>query len=353
VDMIASAQPEHYARALELVGADPGIDAAIAVYVPPMMTQPAEIAAAIAQGAGRVPAEKPVVAVFIDSNGVPEALGSGPRGRLPAYRFPENAARALAAAGRYGRWRSRPRGEIQQLTAFSASVVRAVVERNLADAAGPVWLDSADVVTLLETIGVDVVASSVSTPEAAPETAARLGFPVVAKAVAPGVVHRSEVGGVILGLRSAADVASAVSDLRSRMRTAGTHLEAVLLQRQVEGGIEALVGVTADPTFGPLLVCGLGGVLVEAIGDVAFALTPVSDLDATGLVSKLRTSRLLRGYRGLPAGDRPALERILCRISALAEAAPEILEMDLNPVKVLPPGQGAVVVDARIRVGRA
>jgi acetate---CoA ligase (ADP-forming) len=135
------------------------------------------------------------------------------------------------------------------------------------------------------------------------------------------------------------------------MRAIGTQLDAVLLQRQVTGGIEALVGVTTDPTFGPLVVCGLGGVLVELLRDVSFHLTPVTDADAREMLERLRAGRLLDGYRGMPPGDRAALVDVVLRVSALVELVPELRELDLNPVKVLAPGAGAIVVDARLRVG--
>jgi len=134
------------------------------------------------------------------------------------------------------------------------------------------------------------------------------------------------------------------------MRAIGVELTEVLLQREVAGGIEALVGVTTDPTFGPLVVCGLGGVLVELLRDVSFRLTPVSDIDATEMLDRLRSAKLLDGYRGAPPGDRAALISIVQRVSALVEIVPEIRELDLNPVKVLTPGKGAVVVDARMRI---
>ncbi|HJQ82499.1 MAG TPA: acetate--CoA ligase family protein, partial [Candidatus Binatia bacterium] len=188
-------------------------------------------------------------------------------------------------------------------------------------------------------------------PADAPAAAERLGFPLVAKAVAPGLVHKSDVGGVVLGLDSPEAVGRAVSTLAERVRAAGSALEGVLLQRQVTGGIEALVGVTSDPTFGPLLVCGLGGVLVELLRDVAFHLTPVTDVDARDMLARLRAGRLLDGYRGMPPGDRDALVDVILRVSALVEVLPELRELDLNPVKVLPPGKGAIVVDARMRVG--
>jgi acyl-CoA synthetase (NDP forming) len=142
-----------------------------------------------------------------------------------------------------------------------------------------------------------------------------------------------------------------VDTLVARVQELGARLDGILLQREVRGGLEALVGVTTDPTFGPLVVCGLGGVLVELLRDVAFRLTPVSDLDAAEMLAELRSSPLLDGYRGGLPGDRDALIQVIMRISALVEIAPEIRELDLNPVKVLVPGRGAIVVDGRLRVG--
>ena len=126
---------------------------------------------------------------------------------------------------------------------------------------------------------------------------------------------------------------------------------AVHVARHRGHGLEALVGVTTDPTFGPLVVCGLGGTLVEVLHDVAFRLSPVSDVDAAEMLTTLRSSRLLDGYRGAPPGDREALVSVILRVSSLVESMPELRELDLNPVKVLPPGEGAIVVDSRIRIG--
>ena len=170
------------------------------------------------------------------------------------------------------------------------------------------------------------------------------------KAIAPGLLHKSDVGGVVRGLDSPHAVERAVAALGERMRAIGTRLDAVLLQREVEGDIEALVGVTTDPTFGPLVVCGLGGVLVELLRDVAFHLTPVTEVDAREMLDRLRARKLLDGYRGMPPADRDALVDVILRVSALVEIVPEVQELDLNPVKVLPPGHGAVVVDARLRL---
>jgi acyl-CoA synthetase (NDP forming) len=279
-------------------------------------------------------------------------LGQGPRGKLPAYAYPENAAMALAAAEGYGRWRSRPRGDPLRLDRLAESAVRAVVDRVLAGADAPRWLGARDLATVLRASGIPFADAEEAAPADAAATAERLGYPLVAKAIAPGLLHKSDVGGVVLGLDSPAAVTQAVETLATRLHAAGSRLEGVLLQREVAGGIEALVGVTTDPTFGPLLVCGLGGVLVELLRDVSFQLTPVTDVDARDMLDRLRARRLLDGYRGMPAGDREALVDVILRVSALVEAIPELRELDLNPVKVLAPGQGAIVVDARMRIGR-
>jgi acetyl coenzyme A synthetase (ADP forming)-like protein len=350
VDMIASATPEHYSRTMEVVGADPNIDALVAIYIPPLVTNPEEIAQAIAQGAGTIPAHKPVLTVFLSSRGAPPALSTGPRGALPAFSFPENAAQALAAAVRYGRWRQRPRGTPFILSAFGYSAVRAIIDQALGLAQGSYWLAPEELGSVLRAVGIPLVAAELALPAEVIAVAERLGYPLVAKIVSPDIVHKSDIGGVMLGLTSATAVAHAAELLIHRAQKAGARLTGILLQREIPGNLEALVGVTTDPTFGPLVVCGLGGTLVEVLHDVAFRLPPVTDLDAADMLAKLRSSPLLDGYRGASPGDRDALVSIILRISALVEAIPELQELDLNPVKVLPPGQGAVVVDGRMRI---
>jgi acetyl coenzyme A synthetase (ADP forming)-like protein len=352
VDVLAAGTPRDFSRAVEAVGADPGVDAVVVIYVPPLAIDTDEVAAAIAEGAAAVPALKPVASVFLSSKGTPPALARGPRGRLPSYSFPENAARALAAAVKYGRWRERPPGTPLVLVPEARAAVRAVVERALPPGDGARWLEPAEAEVLLAAAGIRVAASRVVPPDAAVRTAGRMGYPVVVKAIAPGLLHKSDVGGVVLGLDSDEAVASAVTAMRDRLKGAGLDLQAVQVQREVRKGIEGLVGVVGDPTFGPLVVCGIGGVQVELLRDASFRLPPVTDTDAAEMIERLRLHPLLDGYRGAPAGDRAALVTLVQRVSALVEAAPELREMDLNPVKVLPPGQGVVVVDARLRVGR-
>jgi acetyl coenzyme A synthetase (ADP forming)-like protein len=353
IDMIAAAGPAEYRQAVAVVGNDPQVDALVVLYVPPLATQPEEIAAAIAEAAGEVPAHKPVLSVFLSSRGVPDVLRSGPRGALPSFSFPENAAQALGAAVRYGRWLARPEGRALRLEGFARDTVRQVVARALEGVAEPVWLAAADTATVLRAAGIEIAAAQAVPPAEAAAAAERMGFPLVAKAVAPGLVHKSDAGGVVLGLGSREQVEDAVGRMRERVAQAGYRLEGVVLQREIRGGIEAMVGVTVDDVFGPLVVAGIGGVLVELLRDAQFRVPPVTEVDAAEMVGRLRMGRLLDGYRGAAPGDRRALIETIRRVSALAEALPELREMDLNPVKVLPPGQGAIAVDARIRVGPA
>jgi acetyl coenzyme A synthetase (ADP forming)-like protein len=352
IDMLASAPPDHYARAIEIAAADPNIDSLIIIYLPPRLHDPEEMIKAITEAIERVPAEKPVLGVFMSARGLPPVVCKGPHGRVPLYAFPDNAAIALASARRYASWRDRPRGSILALETEAKLEIRAVVDRVLASGNESVWLAPGDLARILRAAGIAFAAAEEAGVDEAPAVADRLGYPLVAKVQAEGILHKSDVGGVSLGLESRTAVADAVAVMKERMRQIGIKLERVLLQREIRGGIEALAGVTVDANFGPMLACGLGGVLVEMIKDVVFRLPPVSDADAAEMIGRLRAGALLDGYRGAPPGDRQALAELLQRVSALIEIIPELQDLDLNPIKVLAPGHGAIAVDARMRIGR-
>jgi acetyl coenzyme A synthetase (ADP forming)-like protein len=353
IDMIASATTEQYEQAMGLVGQDPNVDSLVVIYIPPLVTKPEEVARAIARGAARVPKDKPIATVFMSSKGAPPVLAEGPRGKIPSYSFPENAAISLAAALRHARFRARPPGKFVALGRERERAVRAIIERAARNLnGGRAWLSASDASSLLELAGIRLAAAKTTAPD--PDAVAResesLGYPVVLKAVARGLVHKSDVGGVTIGLASREAVRDAAVRMKRSVESAGYPLEQFFVQEQL-GGIEGMVGVTADPGLGPIVVAGLGGVQVELLGDAAFRLPPVSDVDARDMLDSLRAKKVFDGFRGAPPGDRNAFVDVVCRISALVETAPEIVELDLNPVKILAPGQGAVVVDARIRIG--
>ena len=182
--------------------------------------------------------------------------------------------------------------------------------------------------------------------------AARLGYPVVLKIVSDDILHKTEAGGVIVGLKNAAAVRRGFNQLIESAKSyrADAAVRGVQVQQMLDGGREVMVGAVTDPSFGKMVAFGLGGVLVELLGDAVFRIQPLTDRDAAAMVRSIRGAKLLDGYRNLPPGDVGAVEQTLLRLSTLVATLPEIAELDLNPVKVLEPGKGVAVVDGRVRV---
>jgi acyl-CoA synthetase (NDP forming) len=187
-----------------------------------------------------------------------------------------------------------------------------------------------------------------ATAAGAGRCAAELGGPVAVKAVAPGLVHKADAGGVALGLSGQTATTRAARAMAAEVRAAGHEAEGFLVQRMAPAGTELIVGIVGDPDFGPVVACGAGGHAVELLGDVAVRLAPFGPRAARAMLRSLRTFPLLNGYRGAPAADVAAVEDVLLRVSALAAAHPEIAELDCNPLVAGP--DGSLVLDARIRV---
>ncbi|MDQ3212984.1 MAG: GNAT family N-acetyltransferase [Acidobacteriota bacterium] len=339
VDMLASAPPGHYERALEAILRDECVDSVIAIFIPPMVTEPSEVAAAIAAGARGVPG-KPVLGVFMRADGAPATLAP-----IPSYAFPEPAARALARVTAYGRWRAKPVQPVPVIDRFDRTAIRRIVDQVLGRTGG--WVTQTEGAELLAAAGIESAASRVvETVDDAVCAAADIGYPVALKALGPTLLHKTERRAVALTLMDAVGVRSAYTDFASRF---GGDMTAVLVQRMVPRGVEMIVGAVQDPLFGPLIACGTGGVLVDVLADTTFRLHPLTASDTEDMVGELRGSRLLRGYRGAPPADEAALRDVLLRISELVTVAPEIQELDLNPVIVL--STGAHVADVRLRIG--
>ena len=338
--MLASAPPEHYARTLRAVFADPGVDSVLVIFIPPIATDTDAVARAIAEEAKGANG-KCVLAIFMSAKGAPALLSP-----VPSYAFPESAAAALARAVEYGEWRAAPEGSVPEFNDLRIEHARAIVERSLERGGG--WLAPEQAAELISDFGIATAPLRVAAnPAEAERFAAEIGFPVAIKAVGPAILHKTEVGGVRLGLRSAADVRSAAEDLARRL---GSELTGILVQAMVPGGVEVVAGIVQDPTFGALVMYGSGGVFVELLADVSFRLHPLTDTDAAAMLEEVRGTALLRGFRGAPRADEASLQELLLRLSALAEACPEVQEMDINPVKVLE--RGCRAVDARVRIGK-
>ncbi len=349
VDMIASASPAQFTRAIRALLGCEAVDALIVLFVPPITTDAEAVGLAIAAGAAGM--DKPVISCFMGRHGVPEALSRLQAAHIPSYAFPESAVRVLAGAARYGEWRARAPGVAVTPSGMDMTAACAALAAAVPDASG--WLAPGDVAKVLGAIGVRlpeaVVAESVG--EAA-TAARRMGFPVVLKLVAEGVVHKTDVGGVRVDLRNEGDVFAAWEEIAAALDAHGLAgaMRGGLVQPMIDGGVETIVGVTRDPTYGPLVMFGLGGVQVELLRDVKFRLAPLTDRSVHELVRGIRGYPLLDGWRGAPPADVPALEDLLARVGALADACPTLAELDLNPVKVMGVGQGCVAIDARIRV---
>lgn len=347
VDMIASASAEQYREAIRVIGDDPNVDALIVIFIPPLVTRPEDAARAVVDGVRSLNGEKTVLSVFMQARGVPNELRSGDL-RIPSYTFPEDAAIALGRAARYGEWKRRPHVAPPAFEDArreeAAGVVADALGRN-AD-----WLAPNEVASLLDCYGLPVLEQRVvASPDAAAAAALQFGEPVALKAIAPGLVHKTDAGAVRLDV-DPADVRAAAEAMDERLRDVGHEPSGYLVQRMADEGVEMIVGVVHDRQFGPVVACGAGGVLVELIKDVSVRLTPLNRQDATEMIEGLRTRELLSGYRGSPPRDEEALIDIVLRTAALVDDLPQVRELDLNPILVHE--TGATIVDARVRVGR-
>jgi acetyl coenzyme A synthetase (ADP forming)-like protein len=354
VDLVASATPADFRRAVSTLIRSGEVDALIVIHVNLEPKGNDDYQQAIREGVADCPdriAGVPVFAVFMPdmpTRGLPVC----DRYRIPCYPFPESAARVLGYIAQYADWRSRPLGQFPQWSDVNTSKARAVCRRVLSER-GEGWLSAIETQCVLEAVGVPLVPGEVAlTSEDAVRIADQLGYPVALKLVSRTLVHKTEVQGVRLNLGSADEVRHAFHSIRTSLEAIhqGGAMDGVLVQKMIPQGIEVVVGVTQDPLFGPVLVFGLGGVMVELWKDVTFRVVPLTDRDADEMIHSIRGFPLLEGFRGRPPGDIAALREVILRVSRLAEDVPEISEMDLNPVFVLAPGEGCALVDARIRL---
>ncbi|HEX6699772.1 MAG TPA: acetate--CoA ligase family protein [Gaiellaceae bacterium] len=335
VDLLGSATAATYEAVLPPLLADPSVDAAIVLFVPPVVAGADEVAAAIDRTVRATGTEKPVLAVVISAEGMPAALREE-GAAVAAFSYPESAARALGVAADRADWLRRPVGSVPELDGIDTAAASAVLAEALSGA-DDAWLSPDSARALFESYGLPLVPERVAASADEAVAAAReLGFPVVVKTAAAGA-HKTETVGVALDLADEAAVRDAVARIEPP----------VLVQPFVRGGAELLAGVVQDPVFGPLVAFGPGGVMAELIGDAGFRIAPLTDVDAEELVLGGKAGRIVRGYRGTPPADVAALVDLVYRLARLAEDHPEVAELDLNPVMALP--EGCFAVDARVR----
>jgi acyl-CoA synthetase (NDP forming) len=345
VDMIASASTEDYGRTLNLLLDDDGVDMVLAINVTPLLTNPIDVMAGIG-AVVRQKRSKPVLAVMMATEDFYDEVKTRPD-LPPVYRFPESAARALAQLHSYATWRRRPADEKAPVFETDDDAVARILSRY-----EDCYLPSAEAFRVLEAYRIPIIPWRVaSSAEEAAEAARDLGFPVAIKAEAVGLVHKSDLGAVRLGLTDPGAVANAIAEIDIALAAADLRGGGYLVQRMGAGGHEVIFGLSADPRFGPLLAFGLGGRYVEVWRDVRFGVTPLSPSEAREMIEGIRGFQLLQGVRGERGADIRVLLEVLLRVAQLASRHPRIMELDINPFLAAPDRERALALDVRLRVG--
>lgn len=345
VDLIASADAASFDKCLEIVLKDPAVDMVLAIFVAPIMIDAEAVAQVFAKHARAT--DKPMLTCLPGKDAQDPAIEHLHAAGVPNYRFPEEAARALSGLRKLQALRERPAADAPRFR-VQKKRGRSAVEAALA--AGRATLSGLELGELCAAYGLPVVPSHiVATREEALKAARRIGFPMVAKVEATALVHKSDSGGVVLGIRDREDLLDAFDKLEERFGQAHPDMR-ILLQAMRSDGVETFFGAATDPVFGRMLAFGLGGVHVEVLKDVVFRVHPLSTTDAREMVDGLRSGALLEGARGKPPVDKDQLVETLLRLSQMLTDLPEIEELDLNPFLAGYSGEGSCILDMRVGV---
>jgi acetyltransferase len=347
LDMIASATPAGYTSALAALLADPNIDAVVPIFVPPFGVNQADVAEAIVSAAATA-SDKPVLSVLMGRDGLPEGRAELHSAGIPAYIFPESAARALAALNKQRVWAARPRPRHERLDADLDTAAEIITG---ARRTGREFLTTLESVDLLRSYGIPVANTRLALGvNGVAEAAREVGFPLVLKIESPDITHKSDVGGVHVGITSETEACVAYEQMMRgvRERRPDAAITGILIQHMVERGRELIAGVTRDPKFGSLIMFGLGGIFVEAMADVIFRVAPLDEVEALAMIDSIRGTAILNGMRGEPSVDRRTIASVLRRLGQLADDFPEIQEIDVNPLLAFK--DRVVAADVRVRL---
>jgi acetyltransferase len=345
LDMIASADAPGYKRTLEILMKDPLNDAVIVMFVKPVTADAIGIARSIAEIAQKG-WDKPIICVFMgtgdDTYGVPILR----QAKIPVYLFPEAAAMALAAMVRYKEIQERPEGKVVSFDDVDKKEVSAVFGRAIKQKRER--LTAEEIGRVLKAYRFPLPDSAITKNVQEAIEFAQGRYPIVMKMMAESVVHKTEVGGVVVDIRNEAELKTAYDNMSKNAQTMGLTDYTILIQQMVRGGRETIMGMTTDPSFGPLIMFGLGGIYVEILKDVNFGIHPITDLDAENMIYTLKGKKLLEGVRGEKPVDYDIIKECLLRLSQFITDFPQVEEMDLNPFLVFPDKKKCRVVDARI-----
>jgi acetyltransferase len=347
VDVIGDAKHDRYRAALDAVCADEGVDQVMVIVTPQTMTDVTEIANEIREA--KTFCGKPIVGCLMGLVDVLSGVQLLRKSGVPAYAFPEDGMRAMAAKCRFAEWARQPILPYKQFEVDQDGVTAILDEETRAGRTTLVELKALEV---MRRYGFPIVPYTLATSaDEAAEVATKMGLPVVLKISGPKILHKTEVGGVRLNLTDEASVRTAFDEMIASVKQkmgADVEIWGVLIQKMLPPGKEIILGSSRDPRMGPLLMFGLGGIYTEALKDVAFRLAPLRENMALEMIMDIRAHKLLRGFRGEPPADVPAIAECLLRLSQMVTQHPRIKELDINPLMVYPTGQGAVVADARV-----
>jgi acetyltransferase len=346
VDVIGDAKEDRYKAALDAVAADPGVDGVLAVSTPQAMTDNAKFAEVVGQAAKA--SGKPFFTAFMGEASLPKAREILRRNNIPQYPYPEPAVNTFEAMVKYRNWLDSSPAAPRQFSVDRERVTALFQEARRQDRTQLGEREAREVIAAYGFLLPQNVLTR--TVDEAVATATRVGFPVALKIVSPDILHKTDVGGVRLNLQDADAVAQGFAAIDASVRRffPNAVIQGIAVQEMVVGGKEVILGMTRDPSFGPLLMFGLGGIYVEVLKDVAFRVAPIGPDEADAMIREIHSFPLLRGVRGEKASDMAAMVEALERLSLLCTDFPEITELDVNPLLVKPEGSGAVAIDARL-----
>jgi len=347
VDVLGDALSDRYQFALKTVAKDQNVDGLLVLLTPQAMTEIEETAIVVGEMSKNT--EKPILGCFMGEKQVKKGIDILKSYKVPNYPFPEQAAHAFRAMADYREIKARPQPEFVEFD-VDRQAVKEILDKVRSE--GRLSIGDAEARGILQGYGLAIPQSEIAkTPDKAIEIATRIGYPVVLKIASPDILHKTDIGGVKVGLSSAADVQDAFELMvyRAQRYVPEARIWGCLVQEMVpSGGIEVLVGMNRDPQFGPLVTFGLGGIYVETLKDVTFRVAPFSKAEAANMLEEIRARALLDGVRGNPPVDKKAIIEALLRMGQLVQDFPEIVELDINPLIVYQENQGAIAIDMRL-----
>jgi len=348
IDILGDASAEVYGKTLKIILAEKGVDGVVVLLTPQAMIDVQESAKQIVEVAKGT--EKPITASFIGAEKVADGITILQKNKIPHYPTPERAVGALAILAEYSRWLNRSHRVVRRFAVNTVKVDRVL---NLSRKRGLVDIGEQEAKVILSAYGFTIPRQiSARTADEAVSAASYIGYPVVMKIISPDIIHKSDIGGVKIGLLSPSQIRDSfeLMMMRIREKNPNARLQGVLIQEMIQEGLEIIIGMTRDPQFGPMLMFGFGGIYVEVLKDVSFQLAPISDEEALEMLMGTKTYKLLKGVRGEKPVDMQLVAECIQRISQLSMDFPDITEMDINPLKVSGEKARAVAVDARIRI---